>query len=132
MSRTLCIFKPDLTASHANTTQALIRLLAIGLLPVQMRQTVITVPQALRLYHAQFGQPHNRRNIDFMTSDLSCVMVLDGEDAVERLRAIIGSTDPQKAARGTLRALYGTELPRNAVHATAMSDEIEDEIAIFF
>lgn len=132
MSRTLCIFKPDLTANRANTTHALIRLLAIDLLPVQMRQMVITVPQALRLYHAQFGQPHNRRNIDFMTSDLSRVMVLDGERAVERLREIVGVTDPKRAAPGTLRALYGTELPRNAVHATAAEHEVDDEIAIFF
>jgi nucleoside-diphosphate kinase len=132
MERTLCIFKPDLAARRANVAQALVRLIAVELLPVRMERMTISTPQALRLYSAHFGKPHNRRNIDFITSGRSVVMVLEGESAVERLRDIVGATDPTKAQRGTLRATFGSELPRNAVHATATAAEVEDEIAIFF
>jgi nucleoside-diphosphate kinase len=132
MSRTLCIFKPDLAASRVNVAQTLVRLISIDLLPIRMQRETLSTPQALRLYAAHFGKPYNRRNIEFMTSGPSVVMVLEGERAVERLREIVGATDPKKAQAGTLRALFGSGLPQNAVHATATVAEVDDEIQIFF
>lgn len=132
MSRTLCIFKPDLAANRHNAGQALMRLLAIDLVPSGLLLMDITIAQAMRLYAVHEGQPYYRRNIEFMTSGPCVVMVLDGEHAVERLREIVGSTDPKKAQPGTLRAMFGTELPRNAVHASASDKEAADEIRIFF
>ncbi len=67
-----------------------------------------------------------------MISGPCVVMVLDGERAIERLREIVGSTEPMLAQPGTLRKMFGTELPRNAVHASASDKEAADEIRIFF
>ncbi len=132
MSRTLCIFKPDLAASRKDVAHALLRLLAVDLVPSALLLMDVTFAQAARLYAAHEGQPYYRRNIDFMISGASVVMVLDGERAVERLREIVGSTDPKKAQPGTLRAMFGTEMPKNAVHASASDKEAADEIRIFF
>lgn len=132
MSRTLCIFKPDLASKRIDTTHALLRLLAIDLVPVALKRVTLTVAQAARLYAAHAEQPHYRRNIDFMTSGECVVMILDGVRAVERLRELVGSTNPFAAQPGTLRSIFGTTLPRNAVHATGSEAEVEDEIRIFF
>jgi nucleoside-diphosphate kinase len=133
MERTLCIFKPDLVAQPAHDIgHALHRLLGISLMPVQLQRLTMTPAQAMRLYAASVGQSYYGRNIAFMTSGPCLVMVLEGERAVERLREIVGSTDPERAQQGTLRSIFGTELPRNAFHATATQAEVEDEIAIFF
>jgi nucleoside-diphosphate kinase len=132
MSRTLCIFKPDLAGSRAKTNQALLRLLALDFVPTNLMLTQMTKDQAKRLYAAHEGQPYYRANIEFMTSGPCFAIVLDGVRVVERLREVVGSTDPKKAQPGTLRALYGTDLPRNAVHATATEAEVEDEIKIFY
>ncbi len=132
MSRTLCIFKPELTTDRKDIAHALLRLLAIDLIPVELNCMTLTPAQVMRLYAAHEGQPYHRRNIEFMTSGPCMVMVLDGERAVERLREIVGSTDPKLAQPGTLRAMFGTELPRNAVHASASEAEAADEIRIFF
>ncbi len=132
MSRTLCIFKPDLAAKRHNVAHALLRLLAVDLVPTCLTLIDITFAQAARLYAAHEGQPYYRGNIEFMTSGVCMVMVLDGAKAVERLREIAGGTDPKLAQPGTLRAMFGTELPKNAVHASASDKEAADEIRIFF
>lgn len=130
--RTLCIFKPDLAANEQHTASALIRLLAIGLLPVQLVRATMTIAQAVQLYAAHDGQPYHRANVDFVASGPSVIMLLEGVRAVDRLREIVGTTDPLRAQPGTLRRMFGTELPRNAVHATATVGEVENEIRIFF
>lgn len=132
MSRTLCIFKPDLTGDRRATNQALLRLLAVDFVPTTLAFTALTKAQAAKLYAAHEGQPYYKRNIEFMMSGPCIVMVLDGERAVERLRDLVGSTDPDKAQPGTLRRIYGKGLPDNAVHATGSEAEVEREISIFF
>jgi nucleoside-diphosphate kinase len=132
MSRTLCIFKPDLTADRRATAQALLRLLALDFVPTTLAFVQLTKAQATQLYAEHEGRPYFARNIEFMTSGPSMVMVLDGEYAVERLRDVAGTTDPKTARPGTLRRLYGAGLPNNAIHATATEAEVEDEIKIFF
>jgi nucleoside-diphosphate kinase len=130
--RTLCIFKPDLTGRHADVAHALIRIVAIDLLPVALRRDVITMGQARELYRTHVGAPYFDRNVEFMTSGMSTMIVLEGERACARMRELIGATDPTKAARGTLRAMFGRELPRNAVHASASPVDARDEILLFF
>jgi nucleoside-diphosphate kinase len=132
MSLTLCIFKPDLADSRVKSGQALLRMLAVDLLPINLVLTRMTEAQAEKLYAAHKGQPYYKRNIEHVTSGLSMIIVIDGELAVERLRDLVGSTDPNKARPGTLRALYGKGMPNNAVHASSSADEAAREIAIFF
>lgn len=145
--RCLLIFKPDLVASVHNVASALVRVIShtpdLHLLVLQ--RLTMTPAQAERLYEAHAGQPYHARNIEFVTSGPSIAMVLEGEGTCRRMRELVGVTDPQVARRfgrlttpvtslfaNTLRAQFGTELPRNAVHASENSRDAEREIGIFF
>lgn len=133
MERTFCIFKPDLTASHQNTGEALATLLMYGFMPVAMRKETIDLLKAMDLYSEHEGKTYYGPNIDFVTSAPAILMVLEGRlGACELLRDVVGATDPVYAMAGTLRKLYGTELPKNAVHASADAEAAEREISIFF
>lgn len=132
IERTLCIFKPDLAANLDNVARALFRVLALGLVPVQLRRATLTRAQALELYRGHVGQPYFEPNVEFVTSAPSYLMVLEGEGACAWLREHLGATDPAKARSGTLRAVFGTGLPQNAAHGSATPAEAEREIALFF
>ena len=137
--RCLLIFKPDLVANANNVASALIRVVshAPDLHLLVLQRLTMTPAQAERLYEAHVGQPYHARNVAFVTSGPSVAMVLEGEGACKRMRELAGPTDPQKVKWGMttaapLRAIYGTELPRNAVHASENSRDAEREIGIFF
>jgi len=132
IERTFCILKPDLTAKTRDVVAVLVRILGINLVPVRMLRTQMTRAEALELYQEHEGQSHFEPNVAFVTSGLVYLIVLEGEAACARLRELIGSTDPTKAQRGTLRQLFGSELPRNAVHGSASPAEAAREIEIFF
>lgn len=138
IERTLCILKPDVAMTPA-AQALLLAIIAADMMPIELQRTPLTQSEAMRLYAAHTGQSYFKRNVDFMTSGLSIVIVLEGEDVIQRLRDRIGPTDPVKArsmwggSRAfSWRALYGTELPRNAIHASGSAEEAEREIAIFF
>lgn len=130
--RTLCILKPDITANLAEVVSALIRILSIGLVPTRLQRTRLSRAEALELYQEHEGRDYFEPNVAFMTSGPVYLIVLEGESACARLRELIGSTDPTKAQKGTLRHIFGTELPRNAVHGSASAAEAEREVEIFF
>ena len=70
--------------------------------------------------------------VNFMTSGPVLLMVLAGENAIARNREIMGATDPQKAAPGTIRAQYGDNVGENAVHGSDSLESARREIALFF
>jgi nucleoside-diphosphate kinase len=132
MEYALCIIKPDIAADRRCVTVVFRRLSMIDLVPVVLRRVMISRAQAENLYQEHVGRLYHATNIDFMTSGPSVVMVLERDEACSRLRELIGETDPEQARPGTLRAMFGTELPRNAVHGSATIFDAEREIAIFF
>lgn len=132
MERTLCIFKPDLAVDRERVASALAVLLVEKFVPVALIHRRIGTLEAYRLYEEHEGKPFHKPNIAFMTSGPVWLMVLERNDACAFLRKIVGATDPKQAGVGTLRALYGTDLPRNAVHASADVYSAEREIKIFF
>ena len=67
-----------------------------------------------------------------MTSGPILVQVLEGDDAVARNRRVMGATDPAKAEPGTIRADFGTDVQRNAVHGSDSLENARKEIAFFF
>ena len=73
-----------------------------------------------------------RSLIESLTSSDIVAMVLQGDGAIEKVRAINGATDPKQANPGTIRALYGQELPNNSVHASDSPESADREIAIWF
>lgn len=132
MERTLCIFKPDLVAKRANLGDAFLSLIMFQFSLVAARALTIREEQAAQLYSEHVGRPYYQANLDFVTSGPSVAMVLERHNACAQLRWLVGETDPKKAQPDTFRALYGSELPRNAVHASANPSEAEREIEIFF
>jgi len=78
------------------------------------------------------ARPFFRDLVDFMTSGPVMVQVLEGEDAVQRNRDLMGATDPKKAEKGTIRADFAQSIDANAVHGSDSAENAAVEIAYFF
>ncbi|MBW2260364.1 MAG: nucleoside-diphosphate kinase [Deltaproteobacteria bacterium] len=131
MQRTLSIIKPD--AYGAGRIGAIIALLEKGGLRVRAARTLrLTAEQARAFYAVHSERPFFESLVAFMTSGPVMVTVLEGEDAIQRNRQIMGATDPAKAEEGTIRAQYGTNVQNNAVHGSDATDTALGEIAFFF
>ena len=88
--------------------------------------------EAEGFYAVHKGKPFFDELTGFMSRSPCVVMVLDGENAIEKNREIMGATDPAKAAPGTLRALYADSLTENTVHGSDAPETAAEEIAYFF
>lgn len=131
MERTLLIIKPDAVANrHIGD---ILKIVAdAGFEILAMKTTRLTRDQAARFYAVHADKPFYSSLQDFMTSGKIVVVALQREDAVRKLREVLGATDPAKALPGTIRNLYGSSVERNASHG---SDSIENgriETAFFF
>ncbi len=87
---------------------------------------------ATRLYEMHVGKPFYQALLNHITSGPVVPMVAEGEGAVEKMRRIIGATDPAKAEVGTIRRDYGLSMTENAIHAADSPQNAEREIRIFF
>jgi nucleoside-diphosphate kinase len=131
IERTLSIIKPD-AFSKGYTGEIISRFLKEGLKIAAMRMTRLGKTQAEGFYAVHKDRPFFADLVRFMTSGPVVVMVLEGEDAIQRNRAIMGATDPAKADEGTLRKLYAANVQNNAVHGSDGPDTAKTEIAYFF
>ncbi|MDD5307111.1 MAG: nucleoside-diphosphate kinase [Deltaproteobacteria bacterium] len=129
--RTLSIIKPNAVAAR-KVGAILGRFEEEGLTIAALRMTRLSRREAEAFYAEHRGKPFFDGLVAFMTSGPICVQVLEGADAVERNRAIMGATDPSKAAPGTLRALYARNMTENAVHGSDGATSAAREIAFFF
>jgi nucleoside-diphosphate kinase len=131
IEKTFCIIKPD--AIERNLVGLILARIAlenlsiVGLLMLDLRRA-----QVERIYITHIGRPYWEPHLAFMMSGPCVGVELEGESAVERLRTVVGATNPIEAAPGTLRHSYGTVLPRNVVHASDSVDSARRESAIFF
>jgi nucleoside-diphosphate kinase len=129
--RTLSIVKPDAVA--ANGIGAVIAKLEEGGLRVVAQKMVrLTTDQAQAFYAVHRERPFYSALVAFMTEGPVVVQVLEGDNAVARNREIMGATDPAKAAPGTIRKLYATNIERNAVHGSDSVDNARIEVGFFF
>jgi nucleoside-diphosphate kinase len=129
--RTLCIVKPDAVEKRASGA-ILARLLEEGFRIVALRQTVLSRQVAEGFYAVHRERPFFDELCTFMTRGPVVIAALERDNAVQHYRNVIGATDPAKAAAGTVRKLYGSNVGENAVHG---SDSIENgkiECAYFF
>ena len=86
-----------------------------------------------KLHYAEHhDKPFFNDLIEFITSGPVVAMELEGEEAVSRLRELMGATNPSDANPGTIRAKYGTELEKNVVHGSDSPESAERELNIFF
>ena len=131
MSRTLLMIKPDATERNL-IGHVVSRLEKARFKIVAMRMLQLKESEARRFYAVHEGKPFLDGLVRFMTSGLVVPMVLEKENAVEDTRALIGATDPAKAACGTMRYEIGRDIEKNSVHASDSDANAVKEIAFFF
>ena len=130
-NRTFSIIKPD--ATRRNITGAVTKMLEeAGLRIVASKRIHMTREQAEGFYAVHKERPFFGDLVDFMISGPVVVQVLEGENAVQRNRDIMGATDPKKAAAGTIRADFAQSIDANAVHGSDAPETAATEIAYFF
>ena len=131
MERTFAIIKPD--AVEKRKSGAIIQhLLDEGFDILGLRQTLLSRHQAEGFYAVHRERPFFGELVQFMTRSPVVVIALEREDAVQHLRNVIGATDPAKAAAGTVRKLYGSNVGENAVHGSDSVDNGRIECAYYF
>ncbi len=131
MSRTLLIVKPDATKRNL-IGHVVNRLEKARFTVVEMRMVRLTKEQARKFYAVHEGKPFLDSLVEFMTSGPVVPMVLEKENAVDDLRTLIGATNPEKAACGTLRYEIAVDIEKNSVHASDSDANARNEIAFFF
>jgi len=129
--RTLTIIKPDAVASR-NAGDILSILEKDGFRIVAARLIHMSRKEAEGFYEVHRGKKFYGSLTEFMSSGPCMPMVLEREDAIARLREVMGATDPSKAAEGTIRRKYATNIERNAIHGSDAPETAADEIRYFF
>ena len=131
IERTFSIIKPDAVA--ANKIGAITaKLEGAGLRVIASKLVRLTDAQAKAFYAVHKERPFYGDLVKFMTEGPVLVQVLEGEGAVAKNREVMGATNPEKAAPGTIRKEFATNIERNAVHGSDAPETAKEEIAFFF
>ncbi|MEJ7797952.1 MAG: nucleoside-diphosphate kinase [Solirubrobacteraceae bacterium] len=131
MDRTLILVKPDAFARRL-TGEIIARFERKGLQLAALKMMTVAEDTAREHYAEHDGKPFFGTLIDFITSGPIVVMILEGPNAVQGARQIIGATDSIAAAPGSIRADLALEMRQNLVHGSDSSESAAREIAIFF
>tara|TARA_B100000767_G_C19355226_1_gene365488 strand:+ start:129 stop:551 length:423 start_codon:yes stop_codon:yes gene_type:complete len=129
--RTLSIIKPD--AVKRNITGKIIQKFEDGGLSIiAQKRMLLTKEQAEAFYSVHKERPFYNDLVSFMTSGPVVVQVLEGDNAIQRNRDIMGATNPEDADSGTIRAEYALNIEANSVHGSDSEDNAVIEISFFF
>jgi nucleoside-diphosphate kinase len=131
VERTLSIIKPDAVARNV-IGKIYSRFEQAGLKIVAARMMRLSRAQAEGFYAVHKGQPFFKDLVNFMISGPVMVQVLEGEDAIQKNRDIMGATDPDEAEKGTIRADFAQSIDANAVHGSDSPQSAAMEVAYFF
>jgi len=131
MEKTLAIIKPDGVA-RGLIGEVIRRLEKEGLNVLAIKMIWMTKEQAKGFYRVHTGKPFYESVTDFMCSRPCVVMVLEGEDAINVYRKLMGATNYREAAKGTIRHDYATDIEKNVVHGSDSPQSAAFEIAYFF
>jgi len=131
VERTLSIIKPDAVAKNV-IGQIFARFEAAGLKIVAARMVHLSRTQAEGFYAVHRQRPFFGDLVKFMISGPVMIQVLEGENAIQKNRDLMGATDPKKAAAGTIRADFADSIDANAVHGSDGAATAMTEIAFFF
>lgn len=129
--KTLAIIKPD-AFGRGEAGQILAQLQADGFRIAAARVVHLSDAQAEAFYAVHRERPFFQSLVAFMTSGPCMPLALEREDAVSRLREVIGDTDPATAAEGTVRKRFAESKERNAIHGSDSPENGEAEVAFFF
>ena len=129
--RTFSIIKPD--AVERNKIGEITAMLEnAGLRVVASKRLQLDQAKASQFYEVHKERPFFQSLCDFMCSGPIVVQVLEGEDAVKRNREIMGATNPEEAAEGTIRKKYALSLEKSSVHGSDSLENAKIEISHFF
>ena len=131
MEMTLAIVKPD-SVKAGNAGKILAHLEERGFTLRGLRMLRLSESQARAFYDVHRERPFFGELVEFMTSGPVIPVALERENAVAYLREVMGATDSRKAAAGTVRALYGTDVQFNAIHGSDSPENAAKELAFFF
>ena len=131
VERTLSIIKPDAVAKNV-IGRISARFEDAGLNIVAARMTWLSQTQAEGFYAVHKDRPFFQELVKYMTSGPVMIQVLEGSDAIQKNRDLMGATDPRKAAPGTIRADFAQSIDANAVHGSDSRQSAATEIAFFF
>jgi len=129
--RTLSIIKPDAVSKNV-VGDIVSRFENAGLKIIAMRMEHLSQERAKGFYAEHDGKPFFKDLVSFMTSGPSVLQVLEGENAIARNRELMGSTNPQEAEPGTIRADFAKSIDANAVHGSDSPTSAIREIEFFF
>jgi nucleoside-diphosphate kinase len=131
VERTLAVIKPD-AMEKGIVGEIIKRIEDANLKVVGAKMQWLDKARAEGFYEVHTGKPFFESLVNFMTSGPSIAMVLEGDDAIQTWRAVMGVTDPEKAEEGTIRRDFGTNIERNAVHGSDATDTAKFEVGYFF
>lgn len=129
--RTISIIKPDAVAKNV-IGEIYSRFEKAGLKIVAAKMMQLSKEKAGAFYAVHKERPFYGELVEFMTSGPVVVQVLEGDDAINKNREVMGATNPKEAAAGTIRADFASSIDENAVHGSDGSDTAKIEIAFFF
>ena len=129
--QTLVFLKPD-SLQRGLAGQIISRLEQTGLKIVAMKMLQVDKDLAHRHYGIQQGKPFFDSLVRFITSSPIIAMVLDGPQAVDKVRRMMGETDPAKSAPGSIRGDLGVDIERNLIHGSDAEETAKTEIALYF
>lgn len=131
VERTLAVIKPD-AMEKGIVGEILKRIEDANLKVIGMKMLWLDKPRAEGFYDVHKGKSFFENLVSFMISGPCIVMTLEGDNAIDLWRETMGVTDPEKAAEGTIRCDFGTNIERNAVHGSDAPDTAKFEVAYFF
>ena len=131
VERTFSIIKPDaVAASQAGEILAMLQ--KAGFKILAMRMTRLSEAQAQGFYAVHKERPFFEGLVKFMTEGPIVVMALEREDAIKKLREVMGATNPANAAEGTIRKRFAANIERNCIHGSDAPETAEQELRFFF
>jgi nucleoside-diphosphate kinase len=131
MERTLILIKPDAFARNL-TGEIIGRFERKGLKLAALKLMTMDRDLAARHYEEHVGKPFFEELVTFITSGALVAMVLEGEQAVESARQVIGATNPLEASAGSIRGDYAIAVGQNMVHGSDSPTSAAREVALFF
>lgn len=131
VERTLSIIKPDAVAKNV-IGKIYSRFESNGLKIVASQMRHLSRAEAEGFYAVHKARPFFKDLVDFMISGPVMIQVLEGDNAVQKNRDLMGATDPKKAEKGTIRADFADSIDANAVHGSDSAENAKIEIDYFF
>jgi len=131
LERTFSIIKPD-GVEKGIIGRVIGRFEAAGLKPIAIKLKQLSKAEAEGFYAVHKARPFFGSLVEFMTSGPVVLMVLEGEGAIAKNREIMGATDPAKAAAGTIRKDFATDIEKNTVHGSDSPENAKIEVSYFF